>query len=180
MRPITLDGLVTVGDWRSWALLSPDGLYRYALGRSWDAELWDGERPILDAFLINPSKADHRVDDPTVRKLIHFGKQEGCGGLLLRNLGAWRATDPRELARVSDPVGPRNLEVLALQPSGLALSLAAWGGFPSVGVRRRLVGSMGAVKVRTTLHVLAFANSGEPRHPLYLPNATRAVRWIVG
>lgn len=129
MKPIELPGCVTVGTRESWATLSACGKYRYALGRAWDPlerewdvryELgrsdWEENRPVFSIVMLNPSTADHAVDDPTIRKCIHFAKQEGCGALLVRNLFAWRATDPKELRGVADPAGPRNEEVLRLDP----------------------------------------------------------------
>lgn len=182
MKPLQLEGLETDGDWTSWAVTSPCRRYRYALGRNWDPEpgggLFDVVRPLLSIVMMNPSVADHRVDDPTIRKVIHFAKQEGCGGLLVRNLAAWRATDPAALGRVDDPIGPRNVEVLMLTPPPLLLlRVAAWGGFKSVRIRRRLLEPMGAAMSYATTHVLGLTDSGEPRHPLYLKNETRAVRW---
>lgn len=175
MRPLELTGLVTSGNEASWAVTSPCGLYRYALGRMWDepGEPW---RPMLDVCMLNPSKARHDINDPTILKLIHFGKQEGCGGLVVRNLAAFSSTDPSELSKADDPVGPRNIEVLGLD-NGFALRIAAWGNFPSNRVRRRLAQARGWWMTRTTLHVFGINGTGEPKHPLYLKNSTRAVRW---
>jgi hypothetical protein len=177
MTPIRLDGLVTLGDRSRWALLSPDGLYRYALGATWDEEPgeYGAVRPVFCATLKNPSKATHEVDDPTWLKLVHFAKQEGCGGLLLRNLGAWRATDPRELQNVSDPVGPRNSEVLALDPL-FAIRVAGWGAFETKRIARALGYSVPQAKMSCNF-VLGLTRDGHPRHPLYLPNSTRAILW---
>lgn len=180
MKPLELPGLLTLGTREAWALTSEDDVYRYVLGRCWDpapVDDWDPVRPIFCATLLNPSKARHDVDDPTVRKLIHFAKQEGCGALLLRNLAAFCATDPDELRRNDiDIVGPMNAKVLSMS-SIFTLRVAAWGNFPGEKVRRRLVGSMGLAKRSPGLHVFGLNKSGEPVHPLYLPNATRAQQW---
>lgn len=172
MRPIELDGCVTKGDDQSWAMFSECGRYRYALGRMWE----DPEESLLPVFCVtclNPSTAGHEENDPTVRKLIHYGKQEGCGALLLRNIAAWCATRPRELLNVDDPVGPRNLEVQLLDPM-LSMRVAAWGRPVSVRLHRRLAMSRYNAKCSW---VFGLTKEGHPRHPLYLPNATRATRW---
>lgn len=176
---IRLPGLVTLGTYEAWDLRSEDNVYRYAIGRAWDpepTEPWDAVRPTFSVVAINPSKARHDVPDPTLNKLVHYAKQEGCGSLLLRNLAAYSDKDPRSLAKVADPVGPRNHEVLALDPL-FAIRVAAWGNFPNRRVRERLKASMGVVKICPTLHVFGVNQTGEPKHPLYLKNATRVVLW---
>lgn len=177
---IHLPGLVTLGTYEAWDLRSEDNVYRYAIGRAWDpepSEPWDTVRPVFSVTAINPSKARHDVDDPTLDKLVHYAKQEGCGSLLLRNLAAYSSTDPDELGKVQDPIGPRNHEVLAFDPL-FAMRVAAWGNFPSKRVRQRLLSSVNLVKtVSRGLHVFGFNKTGEPKHPLYLKNATRVVPW---
>ena len=55
-----------------------------------------------------PSKADHEIDDPTIRREINFTVDWGYGGLIKVNLFGLRATDPKELKRHPDPVGAEN------------------------------------------------------------------------
>jgi hypothetical protein len=176
---IRLPGLVTMGDYHAWDLRSEDNVYRYAIGRAWDpepTEPWHAVRPTFSVTAINPSKARFDVNDPTLLKLVHYAKQEGCGSLLLRNLAAYSATNPDELSSVDDPVGPDNERVLMLQQM-FALNVAAWGNFPSKRVRERLKRSMSIVKMCTTLHVFGLNQTGEPKHPLYLKNALRVIPW---
>jgi len=176
MRPIELDGLVTKGDSLAWALFSPCGRYRYALGRMWDEPDGMVSRPVFCVTCLNPSTADHLKDhdDPTLRKLIHYGKQEGCGALLLRNVGAFRTTYPRELRAAGDPVGPRNIEVLRLDPM-LSLRVAAWGRPVSAKLHRRFAESRWAAGCS---RVFGLTKGGHPKHPLYLTNATRVTKWV--
>lgn len=187
MRPIDLSGCTTQGGYASWATISDCGKYRYALGRAWDDE--DDSRATFSIIMLNPSTADGTIDDPTIRKCIHFAKQEGCGSLLVRNLFAWRATDPAELRHVVDPVGPLNIEVLERR-CVFRLRVAAWGQLGPTWLRRIANGPICSVKVHEGLHVMALTEHGydrsshfmstqtrQPRHPLYLKNATRAVRW---
>jgi hypothetical protein len=175
VNPLELDGAVTVGTRESWATVSPCGTYRYALGRTWDPAPegeWDGVRPVFSIIMLNPSTADHALDDPTIRRCIHFAKQEGCGALVVRNLFALRATDPRELLKAADPHGPLNEEVLDMTLA-FASRVAAWGALSSARLRKLAVYAV--YRARQT-HTLALGRTkrGDPRHPLYLPNSARA------
>jgi len=124
----------------SWADLSPDGFYRYSLGRRWTP----GEK-LLVVIGLNPSTADATQDDPTIRRCVGFAKRWGFGGLLMLNLFAYRATDPEELrgaiARGLDPVGPLNDAKLLGFTDGCP-ALVAWGSHPAEG-RREDVGTVG-------------------------------------
>jgi hypothetical protein len=73
------------------AVISPCGLYRYRLTRTWDAVRWSA------AFvMLNPSTADAVDDDPTIKRCVGFAKRWGCGGIVVANLFAFRSADPDE------------------------------------------------------------------------------------
>ena len=82
------------------ARLSDDRRYRYLLVRRWDNTL-----PDATFVMLNPSTADERDDDPTIRKCIGFAKRWGCGGIKVVNLYAFRATNPRDCFAAADPIG---------------------------------------------------------------------------
>jgi hypothetical protein len=88
---------------RKEANLSPDRQYRYWLLRVWDKSL-----PLFCVIGVNPSTADEEEDDPTIRKTIGFGMKLKYGGVLMLNVGAYRATDPRQWKMAADPFGPNN------------------------------------------------------------------------
>lgn len=86
---------------RKGAFISECNLYRYWLTREW------GEGGNLMAFvMLNPSTADANIDDPTIRRCVGFAKREGRNGIVVVNLFAGRATDPDEMFKMRDPVGP--------------------------------------------------------------------------
>jgi len=156
---------------RSVALYSPCEGYRYRLDRTWDAA---GPRAVV--VMLNPSTATEAADDPTIARVRRRMGALGFGAMSVVNLFAWRATDPRDLARIAEPVGPGNDAAILAAVARAALILCAWGdgGFlrnrgPAVAAWLRLDGCR--------LHVLGQTRRGAPRHPLYLSYAARPVPW---
>lgn len=153
------------GEMRRSAYISDCQKYRYRLERSWDAS----KKSVL-FILLNPSTADHRQDDPTVRRCLGFARKWGYGGLLVGNLFAYRTPSPEELFKAEQPVGrlnDRNLLQLAKRAHKIII---AWGnhGFYQQRARQAL-----KLLDRYELFALGLTRSGQPRHPLYLPNAAR-------
>jgi hypothetical protein len=58
--------------------------------------------------MLNPSTADERRDDPTIRRCIGFSRARGFGGKTVVNLFALRTPEPRDLREHADPIGPDN------------------------------------------------------------------------
>lgn len=160
-----MSNLFGVNDGRG-ALLSDDGRYRYRLWR-----LWDDCAPIMTWVMLNPSTADANADDPTIRKCIGFAKANGHGGIIVVNLFAWRATNPKELSHVADPVGPENDEHIlwACRAPMLGSVVAGWGGNKfaqkrAVRVKVLIRGGQGRA-----IQCFRKSENGTPWHPLYLP-----------
>ena len=80
------------------------------------------------------------------------------------NLFAWRATDPRELRQVPDPVGPENDRHLIEMSGSADAVVAAWGARGNY--RNRDSSVLGLLK--GTVEHLGLTKRGYPRHPLYL------------
>jgi len=88
---------------RKSAIISDCGLYRYELRR-----IWDDARPPYVSGMLNPSKANAEIDDPTIIRNCRRAEAMGCGSLIVWNLGAGRATDPDDWKAMADPIGPEN------------------------------------------------------------------------
>lgn len=157
-------------DVRRHARLSADGVYRYALWRKWKRPL---THPTWATFvMLNPSTADHQVDDPTIWACVSFARSLGCTGMAVVNLYAFRATKPADLWRAKDPVGPEADAVLA---EFLALSarhggplIAAWGAH----ARPERVAAVMAMPGAHRFVALGLTKAGQPRHPLYVRRDT--------
>ena len=154
--------------------ISPCGLYRYRLWRTWSAKP-DARRVLF--VMLNPSTADGSQDDPTLRRCVGFAHAWGYGALTVCNLFAWRATDPSELlVRGVDRVGPENDAALALAAQDAHLVVAAWGAFR--GTTHRAPAVLAALRQRHAVHALGLTRGGDPKHPLYLPGDLKPVPWM--
>jgi hypothetical protein len=107
------------------AVISECGTYRYLLRRTWDAKL-----PRALIVMLNPSTADAEIDDATIRSCIRLCKALGYGSFEVVNLFALRATDPDELAKAADPVGPGNDSSIERAIGRCDIAVCAWGAHP--------------------------------------------------
>jgi hypothetical protein len=148
--------------WPSEAVFDQSNRYRYRLTRTW------GDAPPLVVIMLNPSTAGAFRNDPTITRVIDFAKRIGCGGIVVVNLFAWRATKPAELRRQLDPVGVYNDAFIlgeALQPGRMVL--AAWGTHGQLqGRADTVLAALG--QVRKPLMCLGVTKAGYPSHPLHL------------
>lgn len=150
------------------AEFSECGRYRWWLRRQWP----DGNG-VVCFVMLNPSTATHEIDDPTIRRCMGFARAWGYRTLSIRNLFAYRSTDPKGLLTVDDPVGmPRNnLELMAACTADRVI--AAWGS--KVPFDR--VANVMEFLADADLHCLGTTKDGSPRHPLYVRNDVTPVRW---
>lgn len=149
----------------SRAVVSDDGRYRYTLSR--DTGVLGAEGTVLFVML-NPSTADATEDDPTIRRCLGFARDWGYARLLVGNLYAYRATDPRQLLRATDPVGVENdhwLDWLAQRANEV---IVAWGGLAQpYDDRARRVLELVEFQCGTA-YCLGQTKALHPRHPLYV------------
>lgn len=158
-----------LGDSAGGATLSACGAYRYYLWRQWDATL-----PTALFVMLNPSTADERRDDPTIRRCVAFARALDCGRLEVVNLYALRATDPRKLWRHPSPIGWENHDHIQCAVDEAARIIVAWGA------NARDLGRVGAVVAqmpRKRVECLGVTSKGHPRHPLMLPRHAKPEPW---
>lgn len=146
--------------YNSDAVLSTDRVYRYLLERQWG----DGGKTI-GFICLNPSTADEAIDDPTVRRCIGFAKKWGGSRLLMGNLFAYRATNPKALLGCLDPVGPDNETWLSHIAEQADILIAAWGSHGKLSNRSEFV----LKRFAGQFSALRLTSKGDPGHPLYLP-----------
>jgi len=148
------------------AVFSADDRYRYLLTRRWacggKAVTW---------IMLNPSTATASANDNTITRCMDFARRWGYSAMYVVNLFAYRATDPRELTRVADPVGPANDDYITDLCSDSWLTVAAWGVHGRLNDRARHVAKL-LDSEGVQLSCLGVTSHGHPRHPLYLRSTT--------
>lgn len=144
--------------------------YRYVLRRDWG----EPGAPFVMFCMTNPSTAEHDVDDPTIRKDIHFARAMGFTSCVIVNCMDYRATDPKMLRRVQ-PRSDLNLPFIVEMAGKAERVILAWGALPKP-LRRYADDVVAALRGRQ-LYCMGKTASGAPRHPLYLPNSAECVPW---
>lgn len=160
------------------AEFSPCRTYRYTLTRTWDVY-----QPTLMVIGLNPSTADERALDPTLRRVRHFAKRDGYGGFVMSNLFAIRATDPKVMMAADEPVGPDNdswLEKLALGHVNILCGWGTKGGYRDrdVAVMEILTGVNERFGGDTSIMCLERTKDGHPKHPLYVKGDRPMVPYV--
>ena len=141
--------------------------YRYALSRT-----WNGKKKTILFIGLNPSTADEKIDDPTIRRCINYAQNWGYGSLLMVNLFAYRATMPSELKNVKNPIGNDNdLHIIELSKKA-DIAVAAWGNEGNLLNRDKEV-----KKILPNLMCLKINKSGQPSHPLYQKKDLKLIKY---
>lgn len=148
------------------AVISDCGNYRYELTRSW------GDKTPYVLFIgLNPSIADAKIDDPTMRRCIDFAKQWGFESLKMANLFAYRATDPSAMKSSAMPVGELNDYKIASLARDATLIVACWGNDGLfLGRDKQVFDMLNPYKAK--IDCFGLTKIGQPKHPLYLPKNT--------
>jgi hypothetical protein len=130
-------------------------------------------------IMLNPSIADHELDDPTIRRCLGFCQRWGCGELHVVNLFAVRATNPAHMKLAADPVGPDNLDWVKRAvdaATALGLVVCAWGIHGSyMDQDLTVLAWIGSGRQPMALGV---TRDGRPKHPLYVPYAAGLVPFV--
>jgi len=160
------------------AIISEDGLYRYSLSRIWNDNL-----PMVMFIMLNPSIADAEIDDPTIRRCIGFAKSWGFGGLCVGNLFAYRATNPKELLNINDPIGSENINFLNDMFNKSEICVFAWGNSKILYKLSQWENENAYLyNFLTNLnkcHYLELSKNGTPKHPLYLKSDLKPESYII-
>lgn len=141
-------------------VLSADKLHRYLLW--W---VWDWSKPLWLYLMLNPSKATHEVEDPTVKRQAERTRRHGGGGVIVGNAGALRETDRLLALKHEDIIGPDNQYWVNYAATLADKIVVAHGPDAAKFGGDRVI--QRATHGRP-IHCLKITAGGHPGHPLYI------------
>jgi len=156
--------------------------YRYIVKKPLPVKLGKASAPrkVVGFCALNPSDGTATDKDPTLGRMYEFTAREGGTITMVGNLFNWRSSEPTDLVRVSDPVGPdadAALERLAVESD---LLLVAWGSKFRYDRRPPPIGGRDARVLEILLshkeEVYCLGRTmvtPQPCHPLYLRGDTK-------
>ena len=136
---------------------------RYFLKRK-----WNNSKGLLLYIMLNPSLADEKKDDPTIRRLINFTKRFDYGGFLVGNIFTIITPNPKELDK-SKGMSDKNFEEIIKLVNKVDQIVYAWGG--SIEEPQLLK------KIVLSPKCFGKNLNGTPKHPLYLPSQTKLINF---
>lgn len=147
--------------------------HRYTLRRS-----WMGNGGVVNFIMLNPSTADDFTDDATIRRCVGFAKRWGYCGMVVTNLFAYRATDPKDLHALimtnggfREAIGEDSAAHIDREARMAHLVVCAWGDNVSkmpkyIGARD--LGVISTLRYRD-LYCIRRTKQGNPAHPVREP-----------
>ena len=143
--------------------------YRYTLDHD-EGDLFSASKGYAAWIGLNPSIADERQLDPTLRRILGFTKQLGLQRFVMLNLFALVSTDPEVMLKHADPIGALNDHHIVKTCEGAAAVVCCWG---SHGTHLGRAESISNLVAPFNLNCLGVTGDGQPHHPLYLPGNAR-------
>jgi len=116
--------------------------------------------------MLNPSVADDKNDDPTIRRLINFTKKFNYGGFLVSNIFTKITSNPKKVDK-SRGMTKTNFEELLKLINKVDQIVYAWGN--SVEEPKILKDLISNPKCFGKNY------NGTPKHPLYLPKNSKLI-----
>lgn len=153
-------------------VISDCGKYRYLLRR-----VWHQEKPRALFIMLNPSTADARQDDATIRSCVRLTNGLGYGSIEVVNLFAWRATDPKDLPTpLSMATGPNNPRTIEAAVNRCDVAICAWGAHPYAATNAP--GVIDIIRMNRPMpYCFGKTKAGAPKHPLYIKSGTELVAY---
>lgn len=160
------DMLNTKIRWENIRMVGDDKDYRYIL-RS------EGNNPLV-VIGVNPSTANEKAPDATMRKVMGFAEYNGFDSFIMANLYPQRTTDPNALHDCQIlPISWKNRFAIKKELDGIGRSptiLAAWGNLITKRSYLNLC-LRGIVEILAPLNpswkCIRISKAGHPVHPLY-------------
>lgn len=159
--------------------LSPCERYRYLLTKPLPGKA-SAPRKVVGFCMLNPSDGTAITKDSTLGRVYEFAAREGGTVAMVGNLFNWRSSEPTDLLRVADPVGPDAEAALERLAAESDLLIVGWGSKFRYDRRPPPIGGRDARVLEILLshreEVWCLGRtmvSAQPCHPLYLRGDTK-------
>lgn len=166
-------GVAVRGHIYAGAEFSPCGKYRYRL---WRRETIGGTFALW--CMLNPSTADERKLDPTLRRVDGFSRVFGYRNWEVVNHSAFRSPSPKAMRAQGDPVGPLNDDVIETAVERCArlrgIVIVGWGDLKTDAEQERGRKLLDLITRYTDALALHETKGKFPGHPLYLAAETKS------
>lgn len=143
------------------AIFSEDRKYRYVLWRCWK------QNPKMLQYIgLNPSTANEKTNDATIKRLIRITKFNGFDGFYMTNLFGIISTKPEILVTHPDPIGDNDRYLKEISEKSLH-TIFCWGAFKQAYPRANDV-----VKMFPNAGCIDMTMENKPKHQLFIAGET--------
>ncbi len=136
---------------------------------------WDSERKTVAFIMLNPSRADGEINDPTITRCIKFALAWGYGRLEVVNLFADRTPHPSLLKQAAEPIGKENDKYILETAQRSERLILSWGNHGTW--QKQDLSVLQLLKNYPHLYCFGITRKGCPRHPLYLRSTSKPQRY---
>lgn len=153
------------------AEFSDDGRCRWNLKR-----IWEPKKGLALYVGLNPSRADAKVDDMTVKKGIGFAESWGYGGTMHGNAYPFITPYPQDLAQCTYEEMEKNDAKLVEMARLASVVVLAWGSFPKFKAR---FDCLAELLKRWRPICLGLTKDGFPHHISRIAYSTRREAYFI-
>lgn len=145
--------------------------HRYYLCR-----IWDHDKPKALFIGLNPSKADSKEDDPTIKSVRRIAHFNGYGGFYMGNCFTYISTNPDHLQHTHGEQALNDLYLNQFVYSGAVKDVVfAWGNFDIV---RKTERDKELISLFPGALCIGKNKNGSPKHPLYCKSDSIFIPYI--
>lgn len=119
--------------------------------------------------MFNPSEANQKEDDPTIRRVIDFSTRWGFGGVYVGNIFSYISKDPKNIKIANPHFNHKNIKSIIKMEKYSSKTILAWGN--------NVITPKWIKRVVKDPNYIELSVNGIPKHPLYLKKKLKYKRF---